>query len=165
MKIEQIKITDIKPYDRNPRKNDRAVETVMTSIKEYGFQQPIVVDKNKIIVVGHTRFRAAKKLGLKTVPVLIADTLNEDQIRAYRIMDNKSNEFADWDLDLLLSEMKELDGRIDMMLTGFREDEFQFMNDDAMRTEDEKENSTPPVSTGDIITELGDIWHLGLILA
>jgi site-specific DNA-methyltransferase (adenine-specific) len=161
MKVEQIKISDIKPYDRNPRKNDRAVETVMTSIKEFGFQQPIVVDKNNIIVVGHTRFRAAKKLNLKTVPVLIADQLNEDQIRAYRIMDNKSNEFAEWDLDLLLAEMKELDGRIDMMLTGFREDEFQYMSDDSMRTEDEKDNSTPPLTTGDVITEQGDIWHLG----
>lgn len=161
MKVEQLKLSDIKPYDRNPRKNDRAVETVMTSIKEFGFQQPIVVDKNNVIVVGHTRFRAAKKLNLKTVPVLIADQLNEDQIRAYRIMDNKSNEFAEWDLDLLLAEMKELDGRIDMMLTGFREDEFQYMSDDSMRTEDEKDNSTPPLTTGDVITEQGDIWHLG----
>jgi site-specific DNA-methyltransferase (adenine-specific) len=161
MKVEQLKLSDIKPYDRNPRKNDRAVETVMTSIKEFGFQQPIVVDKNNVIVVGHTRFRAAKKLNLKTVPVLIANQLNEDQIRAYRIMDNKSNEFAEWDLDLLLAEMKELDGRIDMMLTGFREDEFQYMSDDSMRTEDEKDNSTPPLTTGDVITEQGDIWHLG----
>ena len=92
MLIQTIEISKIQPYDRNPRRNDNAVETVVRSIREFGFQQPIVVDKNMTIVVGHTRYRAAKSLGMKQVPVVIADTLNDDQIRAYRIMDNRSNQ-------------------------------------------------------------------------
>jgi len=124
MKIEQIKITDIRPYDRNPRKNDRAVDTVAKSIEQFGFQQPIVVDKNHIIVVGHTRYRAAKKLKMKTVPVVIAAELDEDQVQSYRIMDNRSNENAEWDDSLLLEELLTIEktqGSIES--TGFTQDQ------------------------------------------
>jgi ParB/RepB/Spo0J family partition protein len=108
MQVQQIKITDIQPYQNNPRKNDRALDTVANSIEQYGFQQPIVVDKNMIIVVGHTRYRAAKKLNFTEVPVLIAGDLTEEQVKAYRIMDNRSNENARWDEDLLFQELEEL---------------------------------------------------------
>lgn len=108
MKVQQIKITDIQPYEKNPRKNDRAVDTVAQSIELYGFQQPIVVDSNNVIIVGHTRFRAAKKLNFTEVPVLVAEDLTREQAQAYRLMDNRSNENARWDEDLLFQELEEL---------------------------------------------------------
>jgi ParB-like chromosome segregation protein Spo0J len=122
MKIEQISVDLIKPYAKNPRKNKKAVASVMTSIKEFGFKQPIVVDKDMNIVVGHTRYQAARELNYLQVPVLIAEDLSENQIRAYRIMDNKSNEYADWDIDLLLEEFADLED-YDLDLTGFNESE------------------------------------------
>lgn len=105
MKIDVLKIDQITPYENNPRKNDSAVEAVMASIKEFGFQQPIVVDSSMVIVVGHTRYKAAKKLGMKTIPVHVAKGLSDQQIRSYRIIDNKTNESADWDDDLLKVEL------------------------------------------------------------
>lgn len=122
MKIEQIEITKIQPYIKNPRKNDKAVDKVAKSITEFGFQQPIVVDKNMVIVVGHTRLKAAKKLGLTNVPVVIAD-ISEEKLQAYRIADNKLNELADWDDALLFDEMSEIVGRGDEQLTGFSAEE------------------------------------------
>ena len=102
MKIEIVDINTIKPYENNPRKlKDSAIEKVAKSIKEFGFRQPIVVDKEKIIVVGHTRYRASKKLGLTNVPITIADNLTPEQINAYRIADNRTNEEAEWDIELL----------------------------------------------------------------
>jgi len=106
MQIQQIKLRDIFPYSNNPRKNARAVETVSSSIEQYGFQQPIVVDKSMTIIAGHTRYLAAKKLGLATVPVVIAAELSDEQCRAYRIMDNRSNENSSWDDDLLFKELE-----------------------------------------------------------
>lgn len=97
MKIEQININSIKPYYKNPRRNDRAVDKVAESIREFGFNQPIVVDKDNTIVVGHTRYKAAQKLKLDTVPVLVA-TASKDKLQAYRIADNKLNELADLSL-------------------------------------------------------------------
>lgn len=124
MKIEQININEIKPYAKNPRKNDNAVMTVVKSIQEYGFQQPIVVDKDMTIVVGHTRYRAAKHLSLQTVPVLVADNLTPDQVQAYRIMDNRSNENAEWDNGLLVEELQEVVKQLgDITLTGFSKQE------------------------------------------
>lgn len=107
--IINIKIDDIKPYENNPRHNDEAVEKVANSIKEFGFKQPIVVDKNKVIIAGHTRYRASKLLDLKEIPVLVADDLTDEQVKAYRLADNKTGEFADWDLDKLELEMMDLD--------------------------------------------------------
>jgi ParB family chromosome partitioning protein len=103
MNIQWLNPNDITPYDNNPRKNEPAVSHVVESISRFGFQQPIVVDKNNVIIVGHTRYKAAKKIGLKTVPVLVAADLSEDQVRAYRLADNKTSEYAKWD-DLQLSE-------------------------------------------------------------
>lgn len=118
MNIINVSIDKIKPYENNPRDNDNAVDGVAKSIKAYGWQQPIVVDKDNVIIVGHTRYRAAKKLGMKTVPVLVADKLNEQQVKAYRLADNKTGENAIWDNKKLLKELESLDEKI---YTGFKE--------------------------------------------
>jgi len=124
MKIEQWDIDRVKPYDKNPRRNDRAVEAVATSIREFGFRQPIVVDASGVIVVGHTRYKAAMKLGMATVPVHVAADLTPKQARAYRIADNRTNETAEWDVDLLPIELGGLrDDGADLKLLGFTDKE------------------------------------------
>jgi ParB-like chromosome segregation protein Spo0J len=124
MKVEQWEIERVKPYEKNPRRNDKAVEAVARSIREFGFRQPIVVDAAGVIVVGHTRYKAALKLGLKTVPVHVAADLTPQQARAYRIADNRTNEAAEWDVDLLPIELGELrDGGADLKLLGFSDKE------------------------------------------
>lgn len=119
MNIKTISINKLKPYDQNPRKNDDAVEYVMNSIKEFGWQVPIVIDKNNVIVCGHTRYKAARRLGIDKVPVLMADDLTEEQITAYRLVDNKTQELSKWDFSKLIAELKDLLGEIDMSLVGF----------------------------------------------
>ncbi|MBR4835087.1 MAG: ParB N-terminal domain-containing protein [Thermoguttaceae bacterium] len=109
MKIENLKLSEIKPYEKNPRRNDAAVNGVAESIRQFGFRQPLVIDANGVIVVGHTRYKAAKKLGLKTVPCVRADDLDETKIAAYRLADNKLNEIADWDVELLEEILPEID--------------------------------------------------------
>lgn len=118
MQIINKNIGDIFPYENNPRKNDDAVKYVANSIKEFGFKVPIVIDKNNVIVAGHTRYRASKELGLKQVPCIIADDLTEEQIRAYRLADNKSAEKAKWDFELLDIELDSIQN-IDMTMMGF----------------------------------------------
>ena len=108
MNIIEKNLKDIKPYEKNPRKNDNAVEYVANSIKEFGFQQPIVIDKDGVIVAGHTRYKASKKLGLEKVPCIIADDLTDEQIKAYRLADNKVSEKSEWDFDLLNNELSEI---------------------------------------------------------
>lgn len=108
MNIIDKSLTDIKPYENNPRNNDEAVEPVANSIKEFGFKVPIVIDKDNIIVAGHTRYKAAKKLGLETVPCIIADDLNEEQIKAFRLADNKVSEIATWDYNALNFELENI---------------------------------------------------------
>lgn len=126
MKVKEWPIKNIIPYEKNPRKNDAAVKKVMVSLKEYGWQQPIVVDGDGIIIVGHTRLKAAKKLKYEVCPVLVADDLTPAQIKAYRIMDNKSGEMAEWDMDLLQAEIEDLmDLDFDIELTGFDPAEFK----------------------------------------
>ena len=116
MNIVEKRIDEIRPYENNPRFNDEAVEYVAESIKAYGWKQPIVVDKDNVIIAGHTRWKAAKKLGMKTVPVLIADDLDEDQVRAYRLANNKVSDFSAWDNKLLLEELSEIP---EDLFTGF----------------------------------------------
>ena len=116
MNIIEKNLKDIKPYEKNPRKNDNAVEYVANSIKEFGFQQPIVIDKDGVIVAGHTRYKASKKLGLEKVPCIIADDLTDEQIKAYRLADNKVSEKSEWDFDLL---GEELDGIFDIDMSEF----------------------------------------------
>lgn len=118
MKVVERAIKDVKPYENNPRKNKDAVEYVANSIKEFGFQQPIVVDKDGVIVAGHTRYLAAMQLGLNKVPVVVADKLSDEQVKAYRLADNKTNEQSFWDFDLLDVELEGIEG-IDMEDFGF----------------------------------------------
>jgi len=113
-------IKNIKPYPGNPRKNDAAVEAVARSIEAFGFRAPIIVDKDHVIIAGHTRYKAARLLELEKVPVVVAKDLTPAQVKAYRIADNKTGEKAEWDVGLLkveIEELKPLD--IDIELTGF----------------------------------------------
>lgn len=120
MEIEKLPLSEIKLYDKNPRKNEAAVEIVAKSITEFGFQNPIIIDKNNEIIAGNTRLKAAIKLGLKEVPVIRAEQLTEAQVKAFRIMDNKSSEYASWDWELLKEEFQELRNlKFDIELTGF----------------------------------------------
>jgi DNA modification methylase len=124
MQVTLWPIERVKPYDRNPRQNDAAVDGVAASIREFGFRQPIVVDEAGVIIVGHTRWKAALKLGLKKVPVHVAKDLTPAQIKAYRIADNKTNELAEWDETLLPLELADLQAlNFDMSLLGFSQDE------------------------------------------
>lgn len=118
IKIEYRKTKDIIPYENNPRKNDEAVEYVANSIKEYGFKQPIVVDEEGVIIAGHTRLKAAKVLGLDEVPVIVASDLTEEQVKAYRIADNKVSDFSIWDNKKLLEELDDIE-----LFTGFETSE------------------------------------------
>jgi site-specific DNA-methyltransferase (adenine-specific) len=161
MKIENADINTIKPYENNPRKlKDSAIEKVAMSLKEYGFRQPIVVDKDRIIVVGHTRYRASKKLGLKEVPITIADNLTPEQINAYRIADNRTAEESEWDSELLKMEIKELEAKdFKLDLLGFNEDQLNdmlFEEKQGLTDEDEV-----PEAPEEPISKLGDIWKLG----
>lgn len=128
MQIIEKKTAEIKPYENNPRKNKQAVDAVANSIREFGFKVPIVIDRNNVIVAGHTRLKAAKRLGIKTVPCIIADDLTEEQVKAFRLADNKVSELAGWDYDLLGDE---LDGifNIDMLDFGFSDSDFDSEED------------------------------------
>lgn len=120
--IKEVPIGDVKPYANNPRDNDRAVEALAKSIKSFGWQQPIVVvDKNMVVIVGHTRLKAAKKLGAEKVPVVIAENLTDEQAKAYRLADNKTGENAVWDNKKLLEELSSFDTKD--LFTGFKTSE------------------------------------------
>lgn len=161
MKIENLNIETLIPYARNPRKNDAAVDSVAASIQEFGFQQPIVLDKDRVVVVGHTRLLAAKKLGLKTVPCVIADNLTPEKIKAYRLLDNKLAEKATWDYELLELELKELPN-FDM---GFFQVDWPVLGEEAVviNSEDLKEDDFDPDDPASVKTKIqpGDIISLG----
>lgn len=116
MKIIEKRLDEIKPYEKNPRRNDAAVEYVAESIRNFGWKQPIVIDKDGVIIAGHTRYKAAQSMGLEKVPCLIADDLTPEQVKAYRLADNKVSDFSVWDNKLLLEE---LDLIPDDLFTGF----------------------------------------------
>lgn len=109
MNIVEKRLDELQPYENNPRKNDNAVPYVAKSIEKYGFKNPIIIDKNGVIVAGHTRYLASIELGLDKVPCIIADDLTEEQIKEFRLVDNKTSEFAGWDFDMLADELQELD--------------------------------------------------------
>lgn len=109
MQVENWPIENVKPYENNPRKNDDAVEYVANSIREFGFQQPLVVDSEGVLIVGHTRLKAAQQLGLTEVPVTVADGLTNEQTKEYRLADNKTAEFAEWDFSMLNEELEGID--------------------------------------------------------
>lgn len=117
MEIVNKKIEELIPYEKNPRKNDEAVKYVAESIKQFGFKVPIIIDKNNVVVTGHTRLKASKELGLKEVPCIIANDLSDEQIKAFRLADNKVSDYSIWDNKLLLEELDELDESDNSVLT------------------------------------------------
>src|SRR5262245_22913896 len=120
MKVELWPVSRVKPYENNPRLNDDAVDAVAASLKEFGFRQAIVVDGDGVIVCGNTRYKAAQKLGQEKVPVHVAKDLTPEQIKAYRLADNKTAELSDWNYDLLPIELAGLrDANYDLGLLGF----------------------------------------------
>lgn len=155
MEIKDVKITDLKPYEKNPRMNDNAVPYVANSIKEFGFKVPIIIDKKNVIVAGHTRYKAAQQLGLETVPCIIADDLTPKQIKAFRLADNKTAEKAEWETEFLSDELKELLD-VDMGAFGF-EDVLDDLEEELEAQEDDYEMELPE----DPMAKTGQIWQLG----
>ncbi|MCK6486643.1 MAG: ParB N-terminal domain-containing protein [Phycisphaerae bacterium] len=161
MKIELRPLAEIKPYEKNPRINDGAVDAVAASIREFGFRQPIVVDNEGVIVVGHTRWKAAQKLGLEKAPVHVAKDLTPEQAKAYRIADNKSADLASWDLNLLPIELRDLQAmNIDLELLGFSADELGELLDPGVK-EGECDPDHVPEPPDEAVTQPGDLWLLG----
>ena len=154
LNVIHLKVSDLIAYENNPRKNDDAVDAVASSIKSFGFKVPVIVDSNNVIIAGHTRVKACKKLGITEVPCVIADDLTEDQIKAFRLADNKTSELAEWDLDKLSEELKFIE--MDMSQFGF-EDLEQELDREVLEDEfDENEAvSENPYS------RKGDIFILG----
>ena len=138
--VNMVQIGSIKPYETNPRDNKKSVDKVVDSIKQYGWRVPIVVDENSVILAGHTRYKAARILGLESVPVHMADNLTDEQKTAFRIMDNKAQDFSEWDKDLLTVELKKLaDLDFDMAMTGFSFDEIEKLTQDLLDFEEPQE--------------------------
>lgn len=160
MKLVSVSLQDLKPYENNPRINDNAVESVMNSIKEFGFKVPVVITKDNVIVAGHTRYKASKKLGLEKVPCIVADDLTEEQIKAFRLADNKVSELAEWDLKKLEIELSSI--ALDMSLFNFDMAELSTEIDKHKEVEEDNFNvdealeeiSTPTVKRG-------QLWKLG----
>jgi len=161
MKIRLVHPDDITPYDRNPRLNDDAVDQVAASLREFGFRQPIVVDADSVIIIGHTRWKAAKKMGLAKVPVHVATDLPPEKVKAYRIADNQTATLAEWDYDLLPLELQDLqDMDYDLDVLGFDEDQLA----DLLNGEGGEGLADPdhvPEPPDDPITRRGDVWVLG----
>lgn len=153
--ITLMKLDDIIPYENNPRHNDEAVDMVAKSIQDFGFRYPILVDKNNVIISGHTRLKASYKLGLSKVPVMIADDLTDDKVKALRLVDNRTSEVASWDFDLL---QKELDA-IEMDMN-----QYKFDYDELMVGSEEdivEDNPPEPDEENEPTAKRGDIWILG----
>jgi DNA modification methylase len=160
MQVEMRPLGSIKPYDNNPRHNDEAVDAVAKSIQEFGFRQPIVTDEQDVIIVGHTRFKAAQKLGMEFVPVHVAMGLSPEQARAYRIADNQTATIATWDEDKLPLELMALqDAGFNLDLTGFPADELLRLMESP--TEGLTDPDAVPEPPDEAITQKGDLWILG----
>jgi DNA modification methylase len=161
MEVKLVSIDDVKPYEQNPRVNDAAVDAVATSLREFGFRQPIVVDQNMVIICGHTRWKAARKLGLAKVPVHVAKDLSPEQVKAYRLADNKTGELAEWNMELLPIELKDLQAAdFDLALLGFDADELAMIldPDGTQGLTDPDDVPAPPDAA---TTRRGDLWLLG----
>ena len=141
-KVVLLALADITPYENNPRNNEDAVKKVANSIKKFGFNQPIVVDKDNVIIVGHTRYLAAQELGLTEVPVIVAGNLSDEQARAYRLTDNKTGELAGWDFEKLALELEQIED-IDMGDFGFIEGSDLDITDDDFLSENQIKEKEP----------------------
>ncbi len=165
MQITNMKLSDIHPYERNPRFNDEAVDAVAASIKEFGFKNPIIVDKDHVIIAGHTRLKAAEKLGLTEVPVVVASDLTPEQVQAYRIADNKTGEIAEWNYDLLPIEIRELqEANFDLSLLGFDTEELdRLLNGGVNDTvaDGETDPDAVPEKPDEPVSRRGEIYRLG----
>src|SRR5262245_50255953 len=161
MQVEERAVEDVKPYEGNPRHNDAAVEAVAASIREFGFRQPVVVDEHDVIVVGHTRYKAALKLGLQTIPVHVAVGFSPAQVRAYRLADNQTAALSGWDAGLLAKELAALQGMdFDLDLTGFPADQLlALLQPDA--TPGLTDPDDVPEPPDEATTKPGDLWLLG----
>jgi DNA modification methylase len=161
LQIEMWTLDRIRPYENNPRVNEGAVEAVAASIREFGFAQPIVVDTDSVIIVGHTRLKAAQKLGLDRVPVVVASHLTPEQVRAYRIADNKTNELSEWNYDLLPIEIDALkEANYDLGLLGFNAEELAKIMGNGIE-EGLTDPDDVPLPPDEAITQPGDLWILG----
>lgn len=164
MNVTEVPISDIKPYTANPRViSEQAVSSVANSIQTFGWQQPIVVDAHNFIIAGHTRFLAAKHLGMETVPTHKAVDLTPEQVRAYRVLDNKLNELSDWDEELLDKELQSLEGiyELESLLTLFAED--NSINDDASFLND-MISGEPNIEGKEIIGGTGDYVTMSFVM-
>jgi DNA modification methylase len=162
MLVQMRPVESIRPYERNPRKNDPAVAAVATSIRAFGFRQPIVVDDDSVIVVGHTRYKAALTLGLAEVPVHVADGLTPHQAQAYRLADNQTATIATWDDDILVAELMALrDGGFDLDLTGFAADDLDRLLGMGDNDGERGDPDDVPEPSADPVTRPGDLWLLG----
>lgn len=157
MEIVYKKLEELTPYENNPRHNENAIEPVMKSIKDFGIKVPMVIDKHGVIVTGHTRYEASKRLGLKEVPCVVADDLTDEEIKAFRIIDNKTAEYATWDFELLNEELENL-------TYDFEEFDFDSMDDldlEEPQTFETKQDDFVLTEVEEPITKKGDIWQLG----
>ncbi len=167
MRVRNYKIENIKPYENNPRNNEEAVQYVANSIKEFGFKVPLVIDKDRVIVTGHTRYKAAKLLGMEELPCIMADDLTEEQIKAFRIADNKVSEVATWNEELLELELSEIN--IDMSSFGIEIESMEDIGELELDNEgyrgDERERTNKVYNLGlldsDNITK--DFWQMPVI--
>ena len=156
MQIHDISISLLREYDNNPRNNDGAVDAVAKSIREFGFKVPVVVDTDNVIVCGHTRVKAARELGMETVPCIIADDLTPEQIRAFRLADNKTAELAGWDFAKLEEELAALAAEFDMTAFGFHADSDVDI-DDFFEEAGEKKEKEPKTVT---CPHCGEVFEL-----
>lgn len=165
MKAKTVPIETIIPYENNPRFNDQAVDAVAKSIREFGFLNPIVVDKNNVIICGHTRYRAALSLGLKNVTIVSALHLSDEQVKAYRIADNKTSELATWNYEALVAEIQELqDADYDTSVLGFSSDileELLYHEEEDTIFDGETDPDYLPTMSDETFSEFGQIYTLG----
>ena len=161
MRVQHLKLADVKPYPGNPRHNDAAVAAVAASIQEFGFRQPIVVDEQGVIIVGHTRFKAAHRLGLEKVPVHVATGLTPAQVKAYRLADNKTGQIATWDEEQLVRELLDLQRLdVDLDVTGFSAQELAGLLNSGL-PEGQTDPDEIPAPPDKAQTQPGDLWLLG----
>ena len=143
MKITEIKLSSLQEYENNPRYNDGAVDAVASSIREFGFKVPVIIDSENVIVCGHTRVKAARKLGMSVVPCIIADDLTPEQIKAFRLADNKTAELAGWDFTKLEEELSGISEQFDITAFGFAGKEEDIDIDSFFEEEGEKKEKEP----------------------
>ena len=167
MKVEEINLSEIKPYEFNPRKNEKAIEKVAASLREFGWKQPIVVDQQNVVLAGHTRLAAAISLSYQVAPVVVAEGLTDAQKAAYRIADNKTAEYSEWDKDLLqqeFSRLMELDA--DLTSTSFSLEDIANFSDEFLEWEDDDdqfENEESEASEENLLGELNSA-HVKMVL-